>query len=128
MRIACQDDIERGGIATENEEFWYLAAPYSNVPRDQSFTAASVAAAWLIGNGVRVFSPITHSHPVAHYGGLDPLDLDLWLRVHKPFLEGACGMIILQIPGWPESRGIKAEVAEFARMGKPVHYMDWPIA
>ena len=83
--------------------------------------------AWLIGHGVRVYSPITHTHPIAHYGGLDPLDLDLWLRVDKPFMQHACGMIVLELRGWRLSKGIKAEVAEFARMGKPIHYMRWPI-
>jgi hypothetical protein len=128
MRIACQDDIERAGIATDNGEYWYLASPYSNqADAGMAFASAAVAAAWLIGNGVRVYSPITHSHPIAHYGGLDPLDLDLWMRFDKPFMQHACGMIVLELRDWGLSKGIKAEVAEFASMGKPIHYMQWPI-
>lgn len=108
--------------------YWYLASPYSNQPSTaMAFTTAAVAAAWLIGHGVRVYSPITHSHPIAHYGQIDPLDLDLWLRVDKPFMQHAEGMIVLQLRDWGKSEGIRREVAAFAEMGKPIHYMDWPI-
>ena len=127
MRIANQADLARAGIATDNGEYWYLASPYSILDGQEAFVSAALAAAWLIGHGVRVYSPITHTHPIAHYGGLDPLDLDLWLRVDKPFMQHACGMIVLELRGWRLSKGIKAEVAEFARMGKPIHYMRWPI-
>lgn len=128
MKITRQADIATAGIATDNGEYWYLASPYSNQPsRRAAFISAAVAAAWLIGNGVRVYSPITHTHPIAHYGGLDPRDLDLWLRVDKPFMQHACGMIVLQLCDWGKSKGIRREVAEFAEMGKPIHYMRWPI-
>jgi hypothetical protein len=126
--ITCEGDLIAGEFAANaGDGYWYLASPYSRLDRTEAFVSAAFAAAWLIGNGVRVYSPITHSHPIAHYGGLDPLDLELWLRVDKPFMANACGMIVLQLPDWDKSAGIKAEVAEFARMGKPVHYMEWPM-
>lgn len=129
MKIIRQADIATAGIATDNGEYWYLASPYSNQPSHRlAFASAACAAAWLIGNGVRVYSPITHSHPIAHYGGLDPLDLDLWLRFDKPFMQHARGMIVLQLPGWGESEGIRQEERQFFAAKKPIHFMAWPIA
>ena len=125
--ITREADIAAMGIATNNDEYWYLASPFSRPERTEAFASAAFAAAWLIGNGVRVYSPITHSHPIAVYGGLDPLDLELWLRIDRPFMQHACGMIVLQLPGWRESEGIKAEERQFSRAQKPIHFMAWPI-
>jgi hypothetical protein len=126
--ILRESDLIDLNIVTDGDEYWYLASPYSSLDKAEAFVSAAFAAAWLIGNGVRVYSPITHSHPIAHYGGLDPLDLDLWLRVDRPFMQNACGMIVLQLPGWRESKGILFEQHEFTAAKKPIHCMAWPIA
>jgi len=126
MRISSSLDLEPAGLL-DGDGYWYLASPYSGLPRAEAFLSACEAAAWLIGNGVRPYSPIAHSHPIARYGRLDPVDLNLWLRVDKPFMQHACGMIVLQLRNWVESEGIRREVAAFAEMQKPIHYLDWPI-
>jgi len=125
--ISQTSDLAELDVTTDGDDYWYLASPYSNLPRTDAFLSAAEAAAWLIGNGVRVYSPITHSHPIARYGKLDAGDLDLWLRVDKPFMQHAKGMIVLQLPLWGRSEGIRREVAAFAETQKPIHYMRWPI-
>ena len=135
--ISHRCDLEELQATMPEDGYWYLASPYSSVPTDElhsifalrseAFADASEAAGWLIGNGVRVFSAVTHSHPISQFGGIDGLSHEIWPRVDKPFMQDACGMIALQLEGWANSGRIKAAVAEFATMEKPIHYMEWPI-
>jgi hypothetical protein len=105
--------------------FWYLATPYSKyVPGiEAAFIEASKQAALLTRAGVPVFSPIAHTHPVAHYGNLDPLDHSIWLEADRTFMEAARGIIVCRMDGWAESYGVKFEIDAFERMGKPVVHM-----
>ena len=52
------------------------------------------AAAVLIRQGIRVYSPIAHTHPIAIHGGIDPLDHKIWLPADAPFMHGAVGLIV----------------------------------
>jgi len=109
--------------------YWYLATPYSKHPGglDMAFRHACVAAAHCIRLGRRVYCPIAHSHPIAIHGVIDPYDHDIWLPQDQPFMDGADGIIIVQMPGWEESHGISVEIEVFSRAGKPVEYMAWPL-
>ena len=75
----------------------YLAQPYTFNP-NKSFEIAKKVAAKLISQGVVVFSPITHSHPIA-----DELDEKLrtdnvfWLNQDLPILERCDEMIVIVI-------------------------------
>ena len=104
----------------------YLACPYShpvqNV-RNKRFIDANFQAAELMSEGHIVFSPISHSHPVAKTGMLDALDLDFWLKQDLSFIEWCDSVYVMTIDGWSSSKGIQAEV-EFARkIGKPIHFI-----
>ncbi len=105
--------------------FWYLATPYTDYPlgRVAAFRMAAMVTAKLIQSGVPVFSPITHSHPVATWGYLDPVDHDLWMQADAPFVEAACGLIVWQALGWMESHEIAHSVAAFQKLGKPIVYV-----
>jgi len=108
-----------------NTAFWYLATPYSKYPDgiDEAFKLACRATADLIRAGVRVYSPIAHTHPVAIHGGIDPYNHAIWIPADEPFMHHACGLIVLCADAWTESKGIGIEVAEFEKVGKPVVYM-----
>lgn len=108
--------------------YWYLATPYSKYPlgRETSFRHSCAAAAALLRNGVAVFSPIAHGHPISEYGGLNPLDHEIWLGLDKKIFKNAYGMIIVKMPNWDGGKGIKYEIDEFKAVGKPIVYMDWP--
>lgn len=105
--------------------FWYLATPYTKFPGgiDAAFKMAAHAAARCVRYGLPIFSPIAHTHPIAIEGGIDPLDLETWLRVDQPFIEAAAGLIVYQADGWESSKGIAHEIEAFQRAGKPVLYM-----
>lgn len=106
--------------------YWYMATPYSNYPDglDAAFSAACRAASKLIDDGVRVFSPIAHTHPIAIHGQMDPLDHDVWLPADQPFMTGACGLLVIKMKTWRDSYGVGVEIKEFEADGKPVFYLE----
>lgn len=108
-----------------DKSFWYLATPYSKFPGglDEAFKVACKAAADLIRAGVRVYSPIAHTHPVAIHGGIDPYDHGIWLPADKPFMDLARGLVVLKAESWEKSYGISVEIEEFKKAGKPIVYM-----
>jgi len=105
---------------------WYLATPYSKYPTgiEQAFKDAAALTGRLLVEGVRAYSPIAHTHPVAIYAGLNPLDHNIWLPFDEAMMAVADGIIVAKMPGWHHSFGINYEVDVFERAGKPVRYLD----
>jgi nucleoside 2-deoxyribosyltransferase len=100
----------------------YLASPYSHddpAVRLQRFEAACRAAAILLRNGVLVFSPIAHTHPIALAGDL-PLDWAFWQRFDREMIAACDEVIVLCLDGWASSRGVQAELAIAEEFGIPV--------
>ena len=103
----------------------YLAAPYtSSDPAvcEARFEAACRAAAELIRQGNRVFSPISHSHAICRYGL--PLNWEFWQRIDLEFLSQCSEVAVLKLPGWAQSVGVQAEIAAARAMGKPVTFLE----
>lgn len=138
------EQIEAGGIAvrvslTAEQEaeigrdlwaidhpFVYLACPYSHPDRDvrvARFEAANKAASALMRQGMKVFSPISHTHPIAEAGEL-PLGWDFWNEYDRAFIERSCKVIVLRVDGWRESTGVNAEVAIADELHIPVEFAD----
>jgi hypothetical protein len=89
----------------------YLACPYSDsdpTVRQQRFEKVNRFAAELMRTGVMVFSPISHTHPIAVAGEL-PKGWDFWERYDRTFLEMSRAMVVLTLPGYETSKGVKAE-------------------
>lgn len=111
-----------------NEDYWYLASPYSKYP--EGLEAAHRHVCIIRGALTRVpipaYSPIAETHPVAIYSGMDPLDHKIWLPDYKPKMRHACGLIVAKMPTWEISFGISEEIKEFTKMQKPILYLDWP--
>ena len=112
----------------DTDGYWYLASPYSKYPGgiEVAFQEVCCCAAWLLRQGVKVYSPIAHTHPIAMHGCIDPMDHGIWLPVDKPLMQGAVGLIVAKMPTWDISYGIGKEVEEFEVAGKPVLYLSWP--
>lgn len=109
--------------------FWYIATPYSKYPRGitNAFEEACRVSAWLIEQGVRVYCPIAHTHPIAIHGNIDPLDHKIWIPVDAPLMQAACGLLVVQMESWEESYGIGIEIQAFRDQDKPVRYLAWPL-
>lgn len=96
----------------------YLAAPYSAPTpeeREARFIQANKAAAFLMQQGHEVFSPISHSHPIAHHIN-NHLSHDFWLKQDFAFLPWADELVVLCADGWDRSKGIMLELNEWYRL------------
>lgn len=104
----------------------YLAAPYSHPDesvRESRFLIINAEASHLMRDrGLRIFSPISHSHSIAVAGGL-PGDWDFWESFDRAILNVCFKMIVLTLPGWQESKGVTAEIALAKEMGIPIEYL-----
>ena len=104
----------------------YLATPYSKFPGGikRAFVEASKLAARLMLAGVKVYSPIAHTHPLAVYGDIDPLDHYIWLPFDETMMTLASNLIVAHMHGWQESKGIKHEIEFFEKASKPIFDLD----
>lgn len=104
----------------------YLASPYSKYPRgiEQAFIDISVIAARLLQEGVKVYSPIAHTHPLALYSGLDPLDHNIWLTFDEAIMERSDACVVAMMEGWDTSKGVEHEIKFFQARTRPVHLLD----
>jgi hypothetical protein len=104
----------------------YLATVYSKhkLGQEAAFIEASKIAAKLLVAGVKVYSPIAHTHPLAFYGGLDLLDLSIWLPFDEAMMERCDCLFVAHMDGWQESKGIAHEIAFFEQSGKPIYDLN----
>lgn len=104
----------------------YLASPYSSpdpAVKEKRFKDVCRAAGWLMHDGIAIFCPIAHSHPIdaelAEFG-----DHEFWLRQDFAVLRHCGAMFVLMLDGWKESHGVRKEI-EFAQyIGLPVVYIE----
>lgn len=105
----------------------YLAAPYSDPDpevMEKRFQQINKVAAKLMAEGHIVFSPISHTHPIAIAGNL-PKGFGYWVKFDTAFLE-VCKMVwVLKLPGWKQSVGVNAERMMARQLGIPIEYIEW---
>lgn len=106
--------------------FYYLATPYSKYPDgiEAAYVLACREQARLIKAGIATFCPISHLHGPAMHGDIDPKDHAIWIPADQPFIDMACGLIMLTAASWEESYGMKIELAAFRGAGKPIFWMS----
>lgn len=100
----------------------YLASPYSHKDpfiREVRYLWVMKEMGLLLKGGLHVYSPIVHCHELAKVTDL-PREAAFWERYNFVMLAAAEYMYLLMIPGWEESIGCKAEVAEARGRGIPV--------
>lgn len=105
----------------------YLATPYSHVHkkvRVSRFHTANQVAAWIMQQGHTVFSPISHSHPIAeHLPNELLLDHDFWMRQDLPLLAAADELWVYPHDAAEASLGVAREVEEAQKIGKPIRHI-----
>jgi nucleoside 2-deoxyribosyltransferase len=108
----------------------YLAIPYTYNP-EESFRVANRVAATLMQTGHVVFSPISHSHPVADFlPEALRTDADWWMAQDLPFVEWADEVWVVQIgeKGMElieTSKGVQMEIIHATQHGKPVNIIEY---
>ena len=100
----------------------YLAIPYSG-NENSSFVKANRKAAELMNQGNIVFSPISHTHPIASQCDL-PADWEFWKKQDESFIEWCDAVYVYCLPGWRESRGVVAEIKLAINLGKEIIYSE----
>lgn len=105
---------------------YYLATPYSKYRGgiEVAFRHAAELAANLLKAGHKVYSPIAHTHPLAVYGELDPLDHSIWLPFDEAMMRVCDSLLVAHMDGWKESKGVLHEIAHFTKAGKPIFDLD----
>lgn len=103
----------------------FLACPYSHadssVTHDR-FIACNKVAATIVESGNAVFSQVSMSHPInLAFEGKDSAAIGkLWAPVDAVFMDMMEELIILDLPGWDLSSGIKREIEFFKGRGQKV--------
>ena len=106
--------------------FKYIASPYWHTDervRKARARAAMTAVMKLIGQGIKAFSPVVYSAVIQEESGFRPPEG--WYAFDLNFLAQASGMILLEIPGWRESRGVLIETAYAQGRGIPIEKVRW---
>lgn len=107
----------------------YLAIPYTFNP-DLSFRIANKVAARLMSEGHVVFSPISHSHPLADYLPNElRTDAEWWMTQDLPFVEWADETHIICIGEFgatliEESKGVQREIKHSQLHNKPIKIIE----
>jgi hypothetical protein len=118
--------MEDAMIEVLRKGYNYLASPYSSpapAVRHLRYTQAVRAAAFLMRQGHVVFSPIAHSHNIEMIGFPEPQGGNFWQCQDEPLLVTASRLLILMLPGWPESKGIEWELRLAKSLGLPILYL-----
>jgi hypothetical protein len=104
----------------------YLASPYSKYKDglNNAFVEISKTAATLMKSGVKVYSPIAHTHPLAIYGNVDPYDYDIWLPFDAAIMKVSDALVVCEMDGWDMSFGVKHEIDTFIEAQKPIFYLN----
>lgn len=107
-------------------EMIYLGSPYTKYPwgLDEATTDIARIVARLIRAGLKVYSPIIHTHYIALAGNIDPIDHEFWINFDTAMMLKSDSLLIAMMSGWDQSRGIKAEIDTFVHQQKPIDYLQ----
>ena len=114
-------------MITPREGFYYLASPYSGgadvALRERRALQANEYAAQLLLREVFTFQPIWSTHAIAQRHNL-PKEHEFWIAYNKAFIDPSKGVIVCDMEGVFESRGVKQEVAYAKSIGLPLFICD----
>jgi nucleoside 2-deoxyribosyltransferase len=108
----------------------YLAIPYSGIP-ELSFEVANKVAAKLMKEGHIVFSPISHTHPIAEY--LDEsvrFDSEYWMKQDLCFVDWCDEVRVVVIGEFgydliDKSKGVQFELKHAKETNKPFEFIHY---
>lgn len=104
---------------------YYLASPYTHpsaLVREQRYRDLQHFAGQLMTMGYYVYAPILNTHPVAFQYSL-PMEFEWWEGFNRAFIERSAGIIVADMDGWRESRGVAHEIALGRELGLGVWLM-----
>jgi hypothetical protein len=105
----------------------YLASPYSHendAVRIQNYSIVSAKAAELVSQGLVVVSPITYGHTLLGFQDM-PSDWQFWKNFCISILDKCDKMLVYQMPGWLESRGVQEEIGHAQFNNIPIEFIPY---
>jgi len=105
----------------------YLASPYSidiKHVREIRYKMVLAHTAFLLREGMLVYSPILHCHNIAELEGL-PTDANFWAKHNIEMLHRCEVLRVLKLDGWELSLGVKFEIAEAENLGMTIFYDEF---
>lgn len=87
---------------------------------------ASEVAFKLHQEGALTFSPLTHNVPLDEISGAPNTDGVTWKRFNHELLSRCNRIMVIQMPGWDLSDGVKAEMDLADKLGIPISYIPCP--
>ena len=108
----------------------YLAAPFRHAVksvRNSRLEAVSRYAALLTDIDRRVFCPLAYAQALIDHG-FGYKDDEWWYKYDVGWLEHCDELIVLMLPGWSESKGVRIEIEAAEELGILVSYADIPEA
>ncbi len=109
-----------------NGNLIYLATPFTHSDKavmDERFKRVNAVAAKLMARGDYVFSPISHTYPIALSGDL-PHGWDFWAGYDDVMISRCTSVFVLILDGWKESKGVTAEIQLAKKYDIPVVFID----
>ena len=106
----------------------YLAIPYSGL-EEKSFAVANEVAGELLKEGHVVYSPISHSHPIAKVSDL-PKTWEFWSRIDREFISWCDTVVVVEIGSYGKklimtSMGCQAEIEMANELNKNIKYYQY---
>lgn len=104
----------------------YLASPYSHPDPTvmlERFDTICCVAAKLMGEGIHLYCPIAHTHPIAVKGSL-PRGWEFWEQYDRKLLAACQALWVVTMDGWRESKGVNAEIKIAGELGLPIKYIE----
>ncbi len=105
----------------------YLSCPYTHCDpsvREYRYRTSCRVAAKLMESGIVVFNPLSHSVPLCEFLDKKNFDHEFWMSIDLPILCRCDELLILGLPCWTESRGVKAEMFEALGLQKPITLIE----
>lgn len=102
----------------------YVASPYSHpnaFVREKRFIDVVEFTGNLMKEGVIALSPIAHCHMIAKMCAM-PVDFEFWQNYCIGLIDRCDAVVVLQLKGWEDSRGIKCELEYAQALGLPISY------
>ncbi len=101
----------------------YIASPYASdsaIVREARLEAVRFVCGKLVNEGKIALSPMVYTSELAQRGYHPPQG---WYAWDLQFLARADQLLVLQLPGWEQSKGVLIEIAAAQTKGIPVRLM-----
>ena len=105
----------------------YLACPYSHpdpTMREYRYSTVNRVAAQLMKAGIVVFSPLSHSVPIARHIPELEMSHKFWMDQDLPLLRLCDEVLIVGLDDWTKSQGVKSEMFEALANAKPITLIE----